>query len=174
MRASVRWVGGCAFGGIALQEVDDRRRLLPDLFVELAVEHDRAVRGHGHGIGRGDDGTPFVGGGECGGEEHKRQRNGAHTRLHKHRNRRIRSTKGWGYGTPQRRTICRSAENCPESQRKAICNYLPSINTLYFSIFSPRCTHSSQPPLSALAPGMPFAARSTDARAAVISLAHAQ
>ncbi len=44
----------------------------------------------------------------------------------------------------------------------------------YFSIFSPRLTHSSQPPLSAFAPGIPLAARSTDARAAVISFAHAQ
>ena len=44
----------------------------------------------------------------------------------------------------------------------------------YFSMFSPRSTHSSQPPLSALAPGIPFAARSTEARAAVISLAQAQ
>ena len=44
----------------------------------------------------------------------------------------------------------------------------------HFSIRSPRATHSFQPPFNAFAPVIPSPARSTAARAAVISLAHAQ
>ena len=57
MRASVRMRGRAALVGIALQEVDDRRRLLPDFFVEFAVEHDRAGRGNRDGIDRDDRAT---------------------------------------------------------------------------------------------------------------------
>ena len=55
MRASVRCARRAALVRIALHELVDRRRLLPDLFVELAVEDDRAGRGHGHGIDGGYD-----------------------------------------------------------------------------------------------------------------------
>ena len=69
MRASVGMRRYRAFSRLALQELVDERRLLPDFFGEVAVDHDRAVRRDRHGLDDGRGGrAALVATSEGGGE----------------------------------------------------------------------------------------------------------
>ena len=118
-----------ALGRIALHEVDDRGRLLPDLFVELAVEHDRAGRGHGHGIDRGDDARRSLAAANVGASNASANDKAQHTNFISTRIDGIRVRKVGDTGR-LRQPSADQAKDCPGSQRTVICNYLPSIISL--------------------------------------------